>query len=101
MTKPSTPMKKQQRAHYTDAYREEALLLAEWVDVTTAARDLGLQPSQIYQWRTKAQQRKTVTDREQTLADENALIKRQRADMAEGQAIAKKGSGMLNWSSQH
>lgn len=29
MTKLATPMKKQQRAHYTDAYREEALLLAE------------------------------------------------------------------------
>ena len=42
MTKPATPMKKQQRAHYTDAYREEALLLAERVGVATAARDLGL-----------------------------------------------------------
>lgn len=42
-------MKKQQRAHYTDAYRKEAQLLAERIGVTTAARDLGLQPSQIYQ----------------------------------------------------
>lgn len=49
MTKPATPMKKQQRAHYTDAYRKEAQLLAERIGVTTAARDLGLQPSQIYQ----------------------------------------------------
>ena len=31
MTKPATSMKKQQRAHYSDAYREEALLLAEQV----------------------------------------------------------------------
>ena len=90
MTKPATPMKKQQRARYTDAYREEALLLAERVGVTTAARDLGLQPSQIDQWRTKAQQRKTVTEREQALADENARLKRQVADIAEDLAITKK-----------
>ena len=42
MTKPATPMKKQQRAHYTDACREEALLSAERLGVTTAACDLGL-----------------------------------------------------------
>ncbi len=88
MTKPATPMKKQQRAHYTDAYREEALLLAERVRVTTAARDLGLQPSQIYQWRTA----QTVTEREQALVDENARLKRQMADMAEDLAIAKKAA---------
>ncbi|MAR72792.1 transposase [Halomonas sp.] len=92
MTKPATPMEKQQRAHYTDAYREEALLLAARVGVTTAASDLGLQLSQIYQWRTKAQQRKTVTEREQALADENARIKRQMADMAEDLAIATKAA---------
>ena len=92
MPKPAAPMKKQQRALYTDACREEALLLAERVGVTTAARHLGLQPSQIYQWRTKTQQRKTVTEREQDLADENARPKRQAADMAKDLAIAKKAA---------
>ncbi|MGQ7250006.1 IS3 family transposase [Halomonas sp. V046] len=94
MTKPATLMKKQ-RARYTDTYREEALQLAERVGVATAAHDLGVQPSQIYQWRAKAQQRKSVTEREQALADENARLKRQLAEVSEELAINKKGGGVL------
>lgn len=39
---------KKTRARYTDAYREEALILADPMGVAGAARDLGLQPSQLY-----------------------------------------------------
>jgi len=83
---------KKQRARYTDTYREEALQLAERVGVATAAHDLGVQPSQIYQWRAKAQQRKSVTEREQALADENARLKRQLAEVSEELAITKKAA---------
>ena len=91
MAKQATPMKKT-RARYSDAYRQEALALADRVGVTAAARELGLQPSQLYQWRTKAQQRKNTSEREQSLADENARLKRQLAEMSEELAITKKAA---------
>ncbi|RAR59505.1 transposase [Onishia taeanensis] len=88
MAKQATPMKKT-RARYSDAYREEALALADRVGTAAAARELGLQPSQLYQWRAKAQQKKNTSEREQSLADENARLKRQLAEMSEELAITK------------
>lgn len=76
MAKQATPMKKT-RARYSAAYREETLALADRVGAAAAARELGLQPNQLYQWRVKAQQKKSTSDSEQKLADENARIKRQ------------------------
>lgn len=70
---------KKQRTHYSDAYRAEALALAERVGIAAAAREMGLQPSQLYQWRTKLQQKKTFSEREQVLAEMNARLKRQLA----------------------
>ncbi|WP_089685290.1 IS3 family transposase [Billgrantia gudaonensis] len=94
MAKQATSMKKT-RARYSDAYREEALALADRVGAAAAARELGLQTSQLYQWRAKAQQKKNTSDREQSLADENARLKRQLAEMSEELAINKKGRGVL------
>ncbi|NAW33505.1 hypothetical protein GRB96_03600 [Halomonas alimentaria] len=50
MAKQATLMKKA-RARYSDAYRQEALALADRVGVKAAVRDLGLQPSQLSQVR--------------------------------------------------
>ena len=94
MARQATPMKKQ-RTHYSDAYREEALSLADRVGVTAAARELGVQPSQLYQWRAKVQQKKSSSEREQSLADENARLKRQLAEMSEEMAIIKKAAVYL------
>jgi transposase len=80
---------KKQRTHYSDAYREEALSLADRVGVTAAARELGLQ-SQLYQWRAKVQQKKSSSEREQSLADENARMNRQLAEISEEMSIIKK-----------
>lgn len=91
MAKQATPMKKT-RAHYSDAFREEALALAGRVGVAAAARELSLQPSQLYQWRAKMQQKKTRSDREQALSDENARLKRQLAEKSEELEIAKKAA---------
>ncbi len=91
MSKQATPMKKT-RARHSDAYREEALALADRVGVTAAARDLGLQPSQLYQWRAKVQQKKNASEREQALAEENARLKRQLAEISEELAITKKAA---------
>lgn len=55
MARQAAPMKKT-RTRYSQAYKDEALALAERVSSSAAARELGLQPSQLYQWRAKAQQ---------------------------------------------
>ena len=55
-------------------------------------RELGLQPSQLNQWRAKVQQKKNSSEREQSLADENARLKRQLAEMSEEMAIIKKAA---------
>jgi len=55
MARQATSMKKT-RTRYSQAYKDEALALADRVGASAAGRELGLQPSQLYQWRAKAQQ---------------------------------------------
>ncbi|SEM01164.1 transposase [Halomonas daqiaonensis] len=83
---------KKTRTRYSQDYKAEALALADRVGISAAARELGLQPSQLYQWRTKAQQRQSTSEREQALADENARLKRQLAEKSEELEIAKKAA---------
>ncbi|MFC3393073.1 transposase [Aidingimonas halophila] len=73
---------------YYQAYKDEVRALADHVGASAAARELGLQPSQLYQWRTKAQQQ-SASAREQTLAEENARLKRHLAEKSEELEIAK------------
>lgn len=80
------------RTRYSQDYKAEALALADRVGISAAARELGLQPSQLYQWRAKAQQRQSASVREQALADENARLKRQLTEKSEELEIAKKAA---------
>lgn len=75
---------------YSQAYKGEALALTDRVDISAAARELGLQSSQLYQWRAKAQQQQSASARERALADENVRLKRQLAEKPEELEIAKK-----------
>ena len=52
-------------------------------------REPGLQPSQLSQWRTKAQRRQRASAREQALANVNARLKRPLAEMSEELEITK------------
>ncbi len=70
------------RTRHSQAYKDEALALAE---------QLGLQPSQFYGWRSK-QQNQAGSEREQLLADKNARLKRLLAEQAEELAIVKKAA---------
>lgn len=88
MARQATSMKKT-RTHYSQVYKDEALALADRVGASAAACELGLQPSQLYQWRAKAQQQ-SASAREQALAEENARLKRQLAEKSEELEIAKK-----------
>lgn len=91
MARQATSMKKT-RTRYSQVYKDEALVLADRVGASAAARELGLQPSQLYQWRAKAQQQQSASVREQALAEENARLKRQLAEKSEELEIAKKAA---------
>ncbi|WP_299589793.1 transposase, partial [uncultured Microbulbifer sp.] len=50
----SSKSTKSTRKKYSEEYRKDALALAVKVGVSVAAKQLGLHPSQIYGWRSKA-----------------------------------------------
>jgi transposase len=84
--------KKQSRQRYPDEYKAEAVKLAERVGTSAAAEELGIQASQIYNWRTKIRHAESSSDAENRLLTENASLKRQLAEQKEELALLKKAS---------
>jgi transposase len=74
MTKSATVSKKPRKQHSPE-FRSEALKLAERIGVAAAARELSLYELS-YIPRSKLQQQKTSSERENELAAENARLKR-------------------------
>ena len=74
---------------HSDEYKQESLKLAAQIGVAKAAKQLGLHESQLYTWRKLAEHAKTVSEREASLATENARLKRQLAQQAEELSILK------------
>ena len=74
MAKQAKPMK-QPRTRHSQAYKDEALALAERIGVSKAAEQLGLHASQLYGWRSKSSRARPATSAS-SLADENARLKR-------------------------
>lgn len=89
-----TTQKKQTKSHkrHSQQYRAEALALADRVGVAAAAKQLGLNESQLYSWRGKARLTQERSAAEEQLAIENARLKRQLAEQAEELAILKKAA---------
>ena len=83
---------KKTRKQYPQSFEDEALGLAEKVGVAQAARDLGLQDLQLYDWRKKATARRSQSEVEQSLTIENARLKRLLAEQAEELTIVKKAA---------
>lgn len=90
MKKPE-PSKKTRNRH-SQQFKTEALALAERVGVPAAAKQLGLNENQLYNWRSKSRQVQAQSETEQQLAVENARLKRQLAEQAEELAILKKAA---------
>ncbi|GAB3395219.1 hypothetical protein GCM10027514_42270 [Azotobacter armeniacus] len=65
MAKQASRLKQTTRTRHSQAYKDEALALAERIGVNKAAEQLGLQPSQLYGWRSKQQQNQISSEREQ------------------------------------
>ena len=74
---------------HSDEYKQESLKLAAQIGVAKAAKQLGLHESQIYTWRKQTEHAKTVSEREASLAAENARLKRQLAQQAEELSLLK------------
>jgi transposase len=87
-----TGTKKTTRRKHSPEFRAEALALAEKVGIPKAAKELGLHDSQFYGWRSKARAERDQSDREQSLAAENARLKRKLTEQAEELAIVKKAA---------
>jgi len=87
-----TGTKKTTRRQHSQEFREEALALGERVGIPKAAQELGLHESQLYGWRSKARANRDQSELEQSLAAENARLKRQLAEQAEELAILKKAA---------
>lgn len=80
------------RKTHTAEFKAEALKLAYKIGVAATARELKLHESQLYNWRTAAEKKSTISERESELAAEVARLKRQLAEQAEDLAILKKAA---------
>jgi len=85
-------VQKKARARYPDEYKTEALRLAQSIGTTAAARELGIQTSQIYAWRNKERVQASTTEVENRLLAENAKLKRVVAEQKEELSLLKKAS---------
>lgn len=83
---------KSTRHSYPTEYKREAVKLAEKLGVGPAARELGLQSSQLYNWRAAIRRTETASDAESRLLEENARLKRRLAEKDEELALLKKAS---------
>ncbi len=83
---------KKKRKFHSPEFKAEALKLAAKTSVPSAAKELGLQEAQLYSWRTVANRKNSVSERESALATENAKLKRQLAEQAEELEILKKAA---------
>ena len=84
--------KKKTRTQHSPSFKDEALKLAEKVGMVQASAELGLHSSQLYGWRQKASRLRSQSEVEQSLATENARLKRLLAEQAEEVAILKKAA---------
>ncbi|WP_024141491.1 IS3 family transposase, partial [Salmonella enterica] len=89
MTKPASTTKKPLKQH-TPEFRQEALKLAERIEVAAAARELNLYESQLHNWRSKQQNQLSSSEREQEMSAEITRLKRQLAERDEELAILQK-----------
>lgn len=80
------------RKRFSEEFKQQTLLRAAKDGVAVAARDLGLQPAQLYAWRGKAQQQGQDTEAQQALQAEHLRLKRELARLEEENAFLKKAA---------
>ncbi len=90
-SKTKTPAKAS-RTRYSTEFKQQALARAGQDSVAVAAKDLGLQESQIYAWRTKARLEGQTSEEQRLLQSEQARLKREVARLEEENAFLKKAA---------
>ena len=80
------------RQRYSQQYKSEALALAEQLGVAAAAKQLGINENQLYNWRRMARLLQDRSAEEERLLVENTRLKRQLAEQAEELTILKKAA---------
>ena len=83
---------KARRQRYSAEFKRQALLRATKDGVAVAARDLGLQPAQLYAWRGRAQQQGQDAEAQQLVQSELARLKREMTRLEEENAFLKKAA---------
>ena len=83
---------KTERKRFSGEFKQQALLRAVKDGVPTVARDLGLEPAQLYAWRTKAQQQGEDVEAQRVQQSETARLKREVARLEEEVAFLKKAA---------
>ena len=83
---------KAERKRYSSEFKQQALLRAVKDGVPVAARDLGVEPAQLYAWRAKAQQQGQDVEALQLQQSELTRLKRELARLEEENAFLKKAA---------
>jgi transposase len=83
---------KSERKRPSAEFKQQALLRAVKDGVPTAARELGLEPAQLYAWRTKSRQQGQDDEVQRLQQAENARLKRELARLEEENAFLKKAA---------
>jgi transposase len=93
MTKKKVPAQgKGERKRHSPEFKQQALLRAVKDGVPVAARDLGVEPAQLYAWRAKAQQQGQDGEALQLQQSEVTRLKRELARLEEENAFLKKAA---------
>lgn len=85
-----------ERKSYPTEYKAEAVKLSDKLGATEAARQLGIQSSQIYNWRAKLRREESSSEAEQRLMAENAKLKRELAEQKEETEFLKKAAAYFS-----
>ena len=84
---------KAERKRFSTEFKQQALLRAVKDGIPAVARDLGLEPAQLYAWRAKAQQRGEDAEAQRVQQAETARLKREVSRLEEEGAFLKKATG--------
>ena len=83
---------RQIRKRYSAEFKQQALARVAQEGVVVAAKDPGLQESQLYAWRTKAQLIGLTSEEQRLAQSEHARLKREVARLEEENAFLKKAA---------
>ena len=83
---------KTKRQRFSTEFKQQALERARKDGVSAAARDLGLQPAQLYAWRGKALQQGENAEAQRLAQSETARLRREVERLEQENAFLKKAA---------